>query len=114
MKNLTKTYFRQLDFIPTLLRYFALSPEYRVTVPGCFDNVKITFYQDDNGKYHRIVDNGFGEPVDLTYSDGIEVPTLLAIISHLDTLKPTDGHSYFGSMKEEILAKSVSYVTFDD
>ena len=54
MKNLTKDYFEELDFLPKLLKYFALSPENRVTVPGCFDNVKITFYQDDNGRYHNI------------------------------------------------------------
>ena len=114
MKNLTKDYFKQLEFIPALLRYFALGSENKVTVPGCFDNVSLTFYQDDDGKYHRIVDNGFGEPVDLTYRDGIEVPTLLAIISHLDNLPPTKTGYEFKSMREQVLVVSVSYATFGD
>ena len=114
MKNITKQYFNRLDFIPKLLKYFALSPENRVTVPGCFGNVKITFYQDDDGKYHRIVDNGDGEPTDLTYREEIELHTLLAIISHLDTLPPTMKECAFTNMKDQVIAMSVAYWTFGD
>ena len=114
MKNLSKTYFERLDFIPKLLKYFALSPNNRVTVPGCFDNVSITFYQDDDGKYHRIVDNGDSVPIDLTYREEIELHTILAIISHLGTLPPTMKECAFNNMEDQVRAMSTAYFTFGD
>lgn len=108
MKNLTKQDFEDFNFIPILLRYFALSPENRVTCPG-IGKAKITFYQDDNGNFHRIVDLGWDEedyePAD--FYDEIKLETILSIISHLDTLPGTKFG--FKTMREQVRALSCAY-----
>jgi len=114
MKNLTKDVFEEYSFVPKLLRYFALSPENRVTAPGFGDDVFITYYQDDNGKYHKIVDiKGFGEPTD-SISD-ISLHDLLLLIRWLPELKATAPTSFgFKNMKEQVTALSTAYASFGD
>lgn len=112
MKNLTVDYFDSINFLPCLVRYFALSPNNKVTCNGYFPNVKITYYQDDNGAFHKVTDLGDNdEPLDTTLMSGIDLDTLLAIISQLDTLPQNIGEGYsFKSMKEQVLAMSTAYV----
>ena len=112
MKNLTVDYFDNINFLPCLVRYFALSSNNKVTCNGYFPNVKITYYQDDNGAFHKVTDLGDGgKPLDTTLMDSIDLDTLLAIISQLDTLPQNMGEDYsFKSMKEQVLAMSTAYV----
>lgn len=109
MKNLTKDIFKEYESIPILLKYFALSPENKVTAPGFGENVFITYYQDDNGIFHKCVDLGDGGEV----IDGpveMELETLINIIRWLPELKPTKEGFGFKNMKDQVIAMSAAYV----
>lgn len=110
MKNLTTDYFDQIEFLPALLRYFALSPENKVTVQGLAPNVKITYYQTDEGFFHRCTDLGDGfEPIDSGYN--MDLHELYAIISQLETLPATKGKEYgWKNMKEQVRCMSTAYI----
>lgn len=111
MKNLTKDYFEVLDFIPKLLRYFALSPDNRVTCNAIVPTTKITYYRDDDGKYHRVVDLGWKdddyEPMD--FYEPMELSTVEAIISQLEVLPATMPNCGFKNMKDQVTAMSTAY-----
>jgi len=115
MKNLTKDFFNMLDFIPTLLKYFALSPENRVTCPGLTEDVTITYYQDDDGHFHKIVALDWGkedptyEPMDFTLTSDIELGTLRIIINNLPHLPATRQDCGFKNMYEQVRALSTAY-----
>ena len=111
MKNLNIEQFDNIDFLPRLLKYFALSPNNKVIGKGYFSNVMITYFQDDNGAFHKITDLGDGgEPLE-TILNSIDLDTLFAIISQLETLPSTMGEEYaFKNMKEQIWAMSTAYV----
>lgn len=112
MKHLTKDYFKKLDFIPVLLKYFALSPDNRVTCPGIGKGVYLTYYQDDKGAFHRVTDLGDGgEPIEVTMSE-ISVQTILAIISHLKYLPATMEGYGFENMERQVSALSTAYTCF--
>ena len=108
MKNLTTDYFDQIEFLPKLLKYFALSPENKVTVRGLGPNVKLTYYQNDEGFFHRCTDLGDGfEPIDSGYS--MDLRELYAIISQLETLPATKKEYGFKNMKEQVRMMSTAY-----
>ena len=111
MKNLTKDYFELLSFIPKLLRYFALSPDNRVTCNAIVPTIKIAYYQDDDGKYHRIVNLGCKDadykPLDLY--EPMEISTIEAIISQLEDLPATIQNCGFKNMKDQVISMSVAY-----
>ena len=116
MENLTKDYFKMLDFIPVLLKYFALSPDNRVTCPGFGNNVFITYYQDDKGIFHKIVDLGYGktdptyEPMDLALATDIDLGTIRVLIENLPYLPSTKKDCAFKNMKEQVQALSANYI----
>ncbi len=108
MKNLTIDYFDQIEFLPALLKYFALSPENKVTVQGLGPNVKITYYQTDEGFFHRCTDLGDGfEPIDSGYN--MDLHELYAIISQLETLPATKEEYGFKNMKDQVRMMSTAY-----
>lgn len=109
MKNLTKEMFKEYEFIPVLLKYFALSPENKVTAPGFGENVFITYYQDDNGIFHKCVDLGDGgEVIDSPVQ--MELETLINIIRWLPELKATKEGFSFKTMEDQVKAMSTAYV----
>lgn len=112
MKNLTIEYFDNIDFLPRLLRYFALSPNNRVTCVGYFSQIKLTYYQDDNGVFHKVTDLGDDKsPIDTALLRGMDIETLLAIVSQLEALPSTMGEEYaFKNMKDQVLAMSTAYI----
>lgn len=118
MKNLTKDYFEILNFIPKLLKYFALSSDNRVTCNAIVPTTKITYYQDEEGKYHKIVDLGWKdrepkyEPMDCY--EPMELNTIEAIISQLDTLPSTMPKFKFKNMKEQVETMSTAYTCLGD
>ncbi len=108
MKNLTTDYFDQIEFVSVLLKYFALSPENKVTVQGLGSNVKITYYQTDEGFFHRCTDLGDGfEPIDSGYD--MDLHELYAIISQLETLPATKKEYGFKNMKDQVRIMSTAY-----
>lgn len=116
MKNLTKDYFELLNFIPSLLRYFALSPDNRVTCKAIVPTTKITYYQDDEGKFHKIIDLGWKDK-DPTYEpmdcyEPMEFKTIEAIIYQLESLPGTKYN--FKNMKEQVRAMSTAYACMGD
>lgn len=114
MKNLTVDYFDKIEFLPYLVKYFALSPDNKVTCKGYFEHVKITYYQDDDGFFHKVVDLGDTvdgyKPYDFTLQNGMDLDTLLTIISQLESLPQTLGEGFvFKNMKEQVFAKATAY-----
>lgn len=114
MKNLTKEVFKEFNFIPCLLKYFALSPENRVTAPSFGERSWITYYQDEDGQFHKIVDiKGFSEATD--FKVDMDLKTLILLIRWLPELKPTAPETYgFKNMKEQVHIMSTAYVCFGD
>lgn len=116
MENLTKQYFTRLEFIPKLLKYFALSPDNRVTCIGIVPTTKITYYRDNDGIYHRIVDLGYKdedyEPID--FKESMDISTIEAIISQLEELPATMTNYGFKNMKDQVNAMSTAYACLGD
>lgn len=114
MKNLTKEVFEEFNFIPCLLKYFALSPENRVTAPSFGERSWITYYQDEDGQFHKIVDiKGFSEATD--FKVDMDLKTLILLIRWLPELKPTAPETYgFKNMKEQVHMMSTAYVCWGE
>lgn len=107
-KTIYKEELEQYEFIPYLLKYFLLSPDNKVTGNGIFPHSLITYYQDDNRVFHKIVDMGDGrEPMDYSLNS-IDLDTLLAIISQLETLPSTKFN--FKNMKEQVQRLGMAYI----
>lgn len=110
LRTICKKEFERIEFIPYLLKYFALKPSNKVTLPGMFPNVEITYYQDVDKCFHKVVDTHDGEePIDFTLND-LPLSTILAIIGLLEDAPSTMDKSYgFKNMKEQVRIMSTAY-----